>query len=124
MMRSKSVTAAAVLQFLWSTSTMVLTLPDLARGAIPGVGGAAGYAVTVLAFAVSVLGIVAAYLTWANMRAGKILAILVNIAIGFLLFGAVLFASPGAKVVAAAILVIPICIVFLLLRRVPKLETV
>jgi len=76
--------------------------------------------VTVLSFTASVLGIVAAIGAWMNMKWGKILAIVVNVLFGFLLLGAVLFASLAVKAVAGAMLVIPILIIVLLLWRTPR----
>ena len=120
MSRSKPITIAATLQFLWCAGGIIFSLPDLAKGATPQVGGFSGYMVTVLSFTASVLGIVAAIGAWMNMKWGKILAIVVNVLFGFLLLGAVLFASLAVKAVAGAMLVIPILIIVLLLWRTPK----
>jgi uncharacterized membrane protein (DUF2068 family) len=120
MSRPKSITIAAILQFLWCGSMIVLSLPDLATGATPQAGGFSGYLVTVLSFTAAVLGLVAAYGTWMNTRGGKILAIVVNVLFGFLLLGAVLFASPPVKIVAGSLLAIPIFIIVLLLWRTSK----
>ena len=124
MSRSKSITAASILQFLWGVCVIVLTFPDLAKGATPQGGGQWGYIVTVLAFTAGILSIVAAYGTWTNMKWGKILGIVVNVVIGFLFLGAVLFASPPVKLVAGAVLLIPIFLIVLLLWRKPRPQQV
>lgn len=124
MARSKSTTAAALLQFVWSACLIVLSFPALANGATSQAGGILGYLVTVLGFSVAILGIVAAYGTWMNMRRGKILGIVVNVFLGLFLLGAMLFASPPVKLMAGALLLIPILIIVLLLQRTHKIAPV
>ena len=120
MSRSMPVTIAAILQFSLSAVLIIGTVPDLAQGATPQAGGFSGYMVTVCAFTAGVLGIVAGYSTWVNMKRGKILSLVVNVMVGFLLLGAVLFASPNAKIVAGAMLAVPIVSIILLLWRTPE----
>ncbi|MFN8474298.1 MAG: hypothetical protein U0822_19040 [Anaerolineae bacterium] len=117
MIRPMTITIAAVLQFLWSACMIVFSLPDLAKGATTDRGGFAGYMVTVIAFAAGVLGLVAAYGTWRNSKAGRILALVVNAVFVFLFVGAVLFASPSVKMMAGVLLIIPVLIIVLLLWR-------
>lgn len=120
MSRPQPITIAAILQLFWCAAMIIFTFPDLAQGATPQAGGLSGYMVTVLSFTGGILGVVSAYGTWMNMRWGKVLAIVVNVLFAFLLLGAVLFASPAAKLVAGAVLVIPIAIIVLLLWRTSK----
>jgi hypothetical protein len=117
MSRSKPVVTASVLQFLWSGAMTILTLPDLFQGAGSESGGASGYVVTVLAFTCGILGLVSAYGVWKNTRGGKILAIIVNVVLGFLFLGAVVFASAPVKLMAGVLLLIPVVIIVLLLWR-------
>jgi hypothetical protein len=117
MHRTKPVMIAAILQFLWSAGLTIMTLPDLSKGITVESGGAQGYLVTVLAFTAGIIGIVSAYGCWMNMRAGKILAILANLVLVFLLSGAVYFASPAVKLAASVLLILPIVIIVLLLWR-------
>jgi hypothetical protein len=119
MTRSKSVTLAAILQFLLSAFLLVGTLPNLTHGATPEGGGVTGFVVTLLGFTASVLGIVAAYSAWRNTKNGKILALVVNVIFGFLFLGGVLFASPPATIIAGALLLVPILSIILLLWRTP-----
>lgn len=123
MYRTKQTTIAAILQFLFYASTVVLTYPDLATGATPQAGGPSGYIVTVLAFTISVLGIVAAYGTWTDMKWGKVLALIVNVVFAFLCLGALIFASPIVKIVAGALVFVNALIIVLLLWSTSKPAT-
>src|SRR5260221_724558 len=100
MNRSKPTTVAAILQFVLCASNIVLTLPDLAKGASTQSGGLAGYMVTVLNFAIGIVGVVTVYGIWKNMKWGKILAIAVDAVGVLLLVPAVMFVPPVGKVLA------------------------
>ena len=120
MLRSKQVTIAAILQFAFSTFMVVTTLPNLSRGATPEGGEVAGFVVTLLSFTAGVLGLVGAYGAWRNTKNGKVLAIVMNLVFVLLFLGGVLFASPVAKLIAGALLLIPLLGIFLLLRHETK----
>ena len=117
MSRSKSVTIAAILQFAFSAFAVITTLPNLARGATPEAGEIFGFVVTLVTFTAGVLGLVGAYGAWRNTKNGKILSIVMNVVFVLLFLGGVLFASPGGKLIAGALLLIPLLGVFLLLYR-------
>jgi hypothetical protein len=120
MLRSKPVTIAAILQFVFSLFAVVSTLPNLAHGATPEGGDVAGFVVTLLAFTAGVLGLVGAYGAWRNTKNGKVLAIVMNVVFVLLFLGGILFASPGVKLVSGALLLIPLLGIFLLLYRTSK----
>ena len=117
MLRSKQVTIAAILQFAFSAFMVVTTMPNLSRGATPEGGELAGFIVTLVSFTAGVLGLVGAYGAWRNTKNGKILSIVMNVVFVLLFLGGVLFASPEVKVIAGALLLIPLFGVFLLLYR-------
>lgn len=117
MTRPKSLTAAAIIQFVWGAAILTLSFPDLAKGATPEAGGLAGYTVTTFAFAVAVLTMVAAWGIWTQSRSWRIIAIGVNVLGALPLLGAVLFASPTVKLMAGALLLVPVLLIVLLLAR-------
>ena len=79
--RSTALKTAAVLSFLSSALSVIFALPLLAQGssAIDQGGKAPPYFIIVLAVILGVVGIVAAYGCWKQMRWGVILTIIVNL---------------------------------------------
>jgi len=124
MNRTQQTTVAAILQFVLCASNIVLALPDLAKGASPQSGGPSGYMVTVFNFAIHVIGVVAVYGIWKNMKWGKNLAIAVDAISALLLLPAVIFVPLVEKVLAGALILWNILIIVLLLWRAPKLADV
>jgi hypothetical protein len=117
MSRSKPVSVAAILQFAFSVFAVVSTLPNLARGSTPEGGEVFGFVVTLVSFTAGVLGLVGAYGAWRNTKNGKILSIVMNVVFVLLFLGGVLFASPGVKIIAGALLLVPLLGIFLMLYR-------
>lgn len=117
MSRSPSTTLAAILQFLLCVGFAVFAYPDLSRGAAPDAAGPTKFLVTAMFFAVSIGGVVSAYGIWSNMRWGKVLGLVVNGFFLFLFLGAVVFASPAAKLVSGVMILVNALVIVLLLQR-------
>lgn len=124
MKRPKTYTIAAVLQLLISAYGIVGALPYLARGVdnISQSADAPPYVVLILAFIISVLGLVSAYGVWRNYKWGVILTIMLRIVDGIAALPGVLFAPTTFLWVASSInVVVSAAIIILLLWRGPKL---
>jgi hypothetical protein len=113
--RSTALKTAAVLSFLGSVYSIILGLPLIAQGAeaVDQGGAAPPYFVLMLAVILGVIGIVAAYGCWKQMRWGVILTIIVNLLNGLsaapgILFAptTLLFVSASAGVVISVVIIV------------------
>ena len=124
--RSTALKTAAVLSFLSCALSVILTLPFLAQGssAIDQGGKAPPYFIIVLAVILGVVGIVAAYGCWKQMRWGVILTIIVNLLGGLSAAPGILFAPTTQLFVSASVSVaISIVIIVMCLWPDRKLAT-
>ncbi|OGO34264.1 MAG: hypothetical protein A2W35_12090 [Chloroflexi bacterium RBG_16_57_11] len=124
--RSTALKTAAVLSFLSSTYSVIFALPMIAQGAmaVDQGGDSPPYFVLVLAVILGVVGIVAAYGCWKQMRWGVILTIIVNLLGGLSAAPGILFAPTTQLFVSASVSVaISIVIIVLCLWPDRKLAT-
>ena len=118
MSRTRSYTAAVVLLALFCVISLLIEVPNLARGAAP-VEGAPPFALTIINFTVAILGLVAAYGAWRMQKWGVMLAIVVA-AIGVLTsLPAILIPSLPMRLLGALSVVWSAAIIVLILRPVP-----
>lgn len=122
MIRSKQVTAAAILVFLFSlVSTIRLFVQFVTQGEFlenAGYGGAA------LLLIMSSIGIVSAYGIWQNQKWGKIAAIVILTLNALLALPGILFAPTFvAKLEPISAVVVAIIVILLLLWRTPQSNT-
>jgi hypothetical protein len=128
MVRSKSLTGAAILQFLLSTADAIGALPILAAGTqgrdpLPGVGAAGGppfwAGVFFLVFAIA--GLFGAYGLWINQKWGKVIAVTTRVVVGLFALGdilsAILAAKYGIAMIAVVYVLVSIFVIMLVLRR-------
>jgi hypothetical protein len=103
--RSTALKTAAVLSFLSSAYSVIFALPMIAQGAaaIDQGGEAPPYFVIMLAVILGVVGIVAAYGCWKQMRWGVILTIIVNLLGGLSAAPGILFAPTTQLFVSASV---------------------
>lgn len=122
MVRSKQVTLAAILVFLYSlVSTIRLFVQFVTQGEFlqnAGYGGAA------LLLIMSSIGMVAAYGIWQNQKWGKITAIILVTLNALLALPGIIFAPTFlGKLEPISAVVIAIIVVLLLLWRTPQSNT-
>jgi uncharacterized membrane protein YccC len=124
--RSTALKTAAVLSFLLSAFSIILGLPLIAQGyeAVVQGGATPPYFVLMLAVILGVVGIVAAYGCWKQMRWGVILTIIVNLLNGLSAAPGILFAPTTQFFVSASVTVaLSIVIIVLCLWPDRKLAT-
>jgi uncharacterized membrane protein (DUF2068 family) len=124
MIRPKTYTIAAILQFLVSVLGVILMFPLLVRGAneVSQSSDAPPYVVIMMAFVVAILGLVSAYGVWRNQRWGVILTIILRVVDGLFALPGIIAAPTLSLMVSAAIFVVlSIAIIALLLWPKPKL---
>ena len=131
MNRTKSLTAAAILQFLFGIVDALSALPILAAGsaglpAPSGVEGASGppFWAGVLFLILAVATLFGAYGLWINQKWGKTLTIITRVITGIFALGDVVGAAlMGGIAVASAFslyALLSVVVVFLVLRREPR----
>lgn len=123
MNRPKTYTIAAVLQLLLSIASIFGSIPFLARG---DAGSSSGppFAVELIIFAASILGLPSAYGVWRNQKWGVILSIVSGILVGLVSLPGVLFAPvPVGQLASAIDVVFVVAIIVLLLWPKPKLAS-
>ncbi len=123
MNRPKTYTIAAILQLLLSVSSIVLSIPFLARGDA-GLSSGPPFAVELVIFATAILGLPAAYGVWHNQRWGVILDIVLGILTGLVCLPGLLFA-PGlvGALASASTVILVVAIIVLLLWPRPALTS-
>ena len=130
MTRSKSLTLAAILQFLFGVVDALSALPILAAGsaglpAPSGIEGASGppFWAGVLFLILAVATLFGAYGLWINQKWGKMLTIITRVVLGLFALGDVVAAAMmGGTAVASAFslyVLLSVVVVFLVLRREP-----
>lgn len=114
--RSTALKTAAVLSFLLSAYSIVIGLPMVAQGeaAVNQGGDAPPYFVIMLAIILGVVGIVAAYGCWKQMRWGVILTIIVNLLGGLSAAPGILFAPTTQLFVSAIVGVVSSIVIIVL----------
>ena len=118
--RPTALKIAAVLSFLSNAYSLVFSLPFIILGADAANQATEGppYSVILLAFVLGIIGIVAAYGTWKQMRWGVILTILVNLIGGLSAAPGIIFRPTPFLFASATIgVVIDIVIIVLCLWR-------
>ena len=118
--RPTALKIAAVLSFLVSAFSIVASFPFIIIGADAANQASEGppYFVILLAFVLGIIGIVAAYGTWKQMRWGVILTILVNLIGGLSAAPGIIFRPTPALFASATLsVVIDIVIIMLCLWR-------
>ncbi len=118
MTRSKSMTIAAVLLFVYNVYDAMQTIPLLAQGtATDGNMSKPPFAVSLLVFTLAIFGIVAAYGVWRNAKWGKVLGLVVT-ALNILYTLIPLLVAPlPIKLIAGGFIVLNILILWMLLQR-------
>ncbi len=118
MNRPKTYAIAVILQLLLSVSSIVLSIPFLARGDA-GLSSGPPFAVELVIFATAILGLPAAYGVWHNQRWGVILCIVLGILTGLVCLPGLLFAPGlvGALASASTVTLVVAIIVLLLWPR-------
>jgi hypothetical protein len=123
MNRPKTYTIAAILMLLYSLINIISEIPPLALGAPDPGADAPPFAVTVLSFALAILGVVAAYGVWRMQKWGVVLTIVVA-ALGILTsLPAIIFAPVPMRFLAGLGVVWSAAIIVLLLRPAPTTAT-
>ncbi len=123
MSRPKTYTIAVILQLLLSVTSIVGSIPFLARGDA-GFSSGPPFAVELVIFATAILGLPAAYGVWHNQRWGAILAIVLGILTGLVCLPGLLFAPvPVGKLASAGDVVLVVAIIVLLLWPRPALAS-
>ncbi len=124
MNRPKTYAIAVILQLLLSVSSIVGSIPFLARGDAGFGGTGPPFAVELVIFATAILGLPAAYGVWHNQRWGVILAIVLGILTGLVCLPGILFAPvPVGKLASASDVILVVAIVVLLLWPRPALAS-
>ena len=124
--RSTALKIAAVLSFLASAYSIIFALPLIAQGAaaVDQGGQAPPYFVVMLGVILGVVGIVAAYGCWKQMRWGVILTIIANLYGGLSAAPGILIAPTNPLFVSAIVTVlISVVIIVLCLWPDRKLAT-
>jgi len=124
--RSTALKTAAVLSFVTSVFGTVFALPIIAQGAaaVDQGGDTPPYFIMVLSVILGVVGIVAAYGCWKQMRWGVILTILVNLIGGLSAAPGILFAPTTELFISASVgIAISIVVIVLCLWPDRKLVT-
>ncbi len=118
MTRSRSVTIAAVLLFVYNVYDAVQAIPLLAQGtATDGNMSKPPFAVTLLVFTLAIFGIVAAYGVWRNAKWGKVLGLVVT-ALNILYTLIPLLVAPvPIKIIAGLFIMLNVLILWMLLRH-------
>ncbi len=118
MTRSRSVTIAAVLLFVYNLYDAVQAIPLLAQGtATDGNMSKPPFAVSLLVFTLAIFGIFAAYGVWRNAKWGKVLGLVVT-ALNILYTLIPLLVAPlPIKLVAGGFIILNILILWMLLRH-------
>lgn len=118
MSRTRSYTAAVALLALYCLISLLLEVPNLARGAAP-VEGEPPFALTIINFTTAILGLVAAYGAWRMQKWGVLLVIVVA-AIGVLTsLPALLIPSLPLRLLGALGAAWSAAIIVLILRPLP-----
>lgn len=118
--RPTALKIAAVLSFLSSAYSVVFSLPFIILGADAANQATEGppFSVLLLAFVLGIIGIVAAFGTWKQMRWGVILTIVINLIGGLSAAPGIIFRPTPALFASATIgVVIDIVIILLCLWR-------
>jgi len=121
--RSTALKIAAVLSLLFSATGVISSLPLIAQGANAVDQGEAAppYFVLVLSVILGVVGVVAAYPTWKQIRWGITLTIIVNLINGLSAAPGIFFApTPTLTMLATIGVLSSIVIIVLCLWRDPK----
>ncbi len=118
MTRSRSVTIAAILLFVFNLWNAAEIVPRLAQGtAADSSAVGPSFAVGLFVFTLAIFELLAAYGLWRNAKWGKVLGLIVS-ALNILYTIIPLLVAPlPIKLIAAGIIVLNIFIIVLLLRR-------
>ncbi len=120
MTRSRSLTIAAVLLFVYNVYDAVQAIPLLAQGTTTdGNMSKPPFAVSLLVFTLAILGIVAAYGVWRNEKWGKVLGLVVTSLNILYTLIPLLVAPLPIKLIAGGFIILNILILWMLLRREP-----
>ena len=121
--RSTALKIAALITFLVSVWNVIGSLPFIAQGAAILDENTPGppYFILMLGFILSIIGIVAAYPTWKQMRWGIILTIIINLLGGLSAAPGIIFRpTPELFMSATFGVVVSIVVIVLCLWRDPK----
>ena len=123
MNHSKSLTVAAILQLLLSIGGIAATIPSLFLGAesVNNAGTSPPYFIVLLAFAIGLVGVVAAYGVWKRQKWAIVLTIVLRAVDGLSALPGVLFAPSAVwQVLAIGSVILSSLVIVLLLRREPR----
>ncbi len=123
MIRSKSLTTAAVILFLYSLLQAVLEVPNLARGTFfDSNTSMAPFAMSLFSFTLALAGLFAAYGVWKNMRWGKVLAIVV-LALRILYTSVPVLVAPLPIKIIGLVFIAIAALILVLLLGAPRRQT-
>ncbi len=125
MTRSRSVTIAAILLFVFNLWNAADIVPRLAQGtASDSSFNSPPFAVSLFVFTLAIVGLFASYGLWRNAKWGKVLGLVVS-ALNILYTLIPLLVAPlPIKLIAGGIIALNILIIVLLLRREARPVTV